>query len=70
MADDQKIRTSSDPSRHAGAASTATPGRGHEATVPEDPAGSTEIARTGALWIVFPVLCVVVLIGVLLLVFS
>lgn len=70
MADDQDTRTSHDPSRHPGAASTATPARGHDAPVPEDPANSAEITRSGALWIVFPVLCVVVLIGVLLLVFS
>jgi len=38
--------------------------------VPEDPAGSAGITRSGARWIVFPVLCVVVLIGVLLLVFT
>jgi len=70
MADDHDTRISHDPSRHPGAASTATPARGHDAAVPEDPAGSAAIPRGGALWIVFPVLCVVVLIGVLLLVFT
>ena len=69
--DDNDTRVSHDPSRHPGMASTATPARGHDAAVPEDPAGSAGITRGGALmWIVFPILCAVVLIVVLLLVFT
>jgi len=68
--DDNDTRVSHDPSRHPGMASTATPARGHDAAVPEDPAGSACIILGGALWIVFPILCAVVLIGVLLLVFT
>ncbi len=70
MADDHDTRISHDPSRHGGAASTSTPARGRDAAVPEDPADSAEITRSGALWIVFPVLCAVVLMVVLLLVFT
>ena len=70
MSDDQDPRISQDPSRHPGNASTSTPPRGRDAAAPEDPADSTGISKAGALWIVFPVACVVVLIVVLVLVFS
>lgn len=70
MFDDHDTRISHDPSRHPGAASTATPARAHDAAVPEDPAASAEISRSGALWILFPVLCALVLIAVLLLIFT
>jgi len=70
MSEDRDPRISHDPSRHPGGASTSTPPRGRDAAVPEDPADSPGITRGGALWIVFPVLCVVVLIVVLVLIFS
>lgn len=67
---DQDPRTSHDPSRHPGQASTSTPPRGRDAAAPEDPADSPDIAKAGSLWLLFPVVCVVVLIVVLVLVFS
>lgn len=63
---EQDTRISHDPSRHPGSATTSTPARGHDAAVTEDPADSAEITKVGALWIVFPVVCVVVLVIVLL----
>ena len=68
--DDHDPRTSHDPSRHPGRASTSTPARGRDAAAPEDPGASTEITKAGSLWLLFPVLCVVVLIVVLVLIFS
>ncbi len=63
-------RTSADPSRHPGQASTSTAARGRDAAAPEDPAGSPEITKAGSLWIAFPVLCVVALVVVLILIFT
>ena len=67
---DQDPRRSHDPSRHPGRATTSTPARGRDAAAPEDPPESPGITKAGSLWIVFPVLCVVVLVVVLILVFS
>ncbi len=67
---DQDPRTSHDPSRHPGQASTSTPARGRDAAATEDPAASAEITKAGSLWLVFPVLCVVVLVVMLILIFS
>lgn len=64
--DEQDTRVSHDPSRHPGSATTSTPARGRDAAVPEDPAESAEITKAAGLWIVFPVLCVIVLVIVLL----
>ena len=54
MGDDRDTRTSHDPSRHPGYASTSTPPRGRDAAVPEDPAESATITKTAAMWINFP----------------
>lgn len=70
MSDDQDTRTSHDPSRHPGKASTSTPSRGRDAAAPEDPSDSEDITKAGALWVVFPVTCVVILIVVLVLIFA
>lgn len=67
--DDPQTRTS-DPSRHPGRPSTSTPPRGRDANAPEDPEASGEITRTAGLWVLFPVLCVVVLTIVLILIFT
>lgn len=69
MSDDQDTRASFDPSRHPGDASTSTPARGRDAAAPEDPGASEEITKAGALWVAFPVTCVIVLIVVLVLIF-
>ena len=63
-------RTSRDPSRHPDQASTGTPPRGRDAAAPEDPVASPGITKAAGLWVVFPVLCVVVLVVVLVLIFS
>lgn len=70
MSDDRDTRTSHDPSRHPGQASTSTPSRGRDAAAPEDPGDSENITKAGALWVVFPVTCVVILIVVLIVIFS
>lgn len=70
MSDEHDTRASHDPSRHPGQASTSTPPRGRDAAVTEDPSNSPEITKGGALWIVFPVVCVLILIVVLILAFS
>ena len=69
MSDDRDPRLSKDPSRHPGNASTSTPPRGRDAAAPEDPGDSSGITKAGALWIVFPVTCVIVLIVMLVLAF-
>lgn len=51
-------------------ASTSTPPRGRDAAAPEDPVDSPGITKAGSFWIVFPVLCVVALVVVLILIFS
>jgi hypothetical protein len=63
-------RTSHDPSRHPGRASTGNPPRGRDAAAPEDPADSPDITKAGGFWIAFPVLCVVALVVVLVLIFT
>jgi hypothetical protein len=64
---DPTPRTSFDPSRHPGNASTATGPRGRDEAVPERPADSGATVMAGALWIVFPVLLVVAIVVVALL---
>ena len=64
---DPTPRTSFDPSRHPGLASTSTPARGRDAAVPERPEDSGQAVAAGALWIIFPVLLVVaIVVGALL----
>jgi len=66
---DADPRTSHDPSRHPGRASTSSPPRGRDAAAPEDPSESPRITKAGGLWIAFPVLCVVALVVLLVLIF-
>lgn len=67
---DADPRTSHDPSRHPGRASTSSPARGRDAAAPEDPPESPDITKAGSLWIIFPVVCVVALVVILVLIFS
>lgn len=67
---DPDPRISHDPSRHPGRPSTGSSPRGRDAAAPEDPPESPDITKAGSLWIVFPILCVVALVVVLVLLFT